>query len=332
MYYDWFKNAKKGLMIHWGLYSVFGGQYNGRIGSNYSEWVQSFFKISCKEMEKVASTFNPINFNADNWVKFAKDNGFQYIIFTAKHHDGFAMFNSKVDHYNIYESTPFKRDIVKELADSCKKFDVKFGIYYSQDLDWHEKNGGGFNTPIIDCAGSSWCNNWDFNDKDKNFDEYFYKKSLPQIEELMKNYGEIAIAWFDIPFTLSKKQSKEIYDLVKLYQPNCLINSRLGNGLYDYVSFGDNQIPNSYGELTHINSKENDINGVKFSPYNLYEACCTLNQSWGFTKNPKWKSVKELTTNKQKANSLGINYLINIGADEFGNLPENALNILKNLK
>ncbi len=315
-------------MIHWGLYSVFGGEYEGKIGCNYAEWVQSYFKIPNKEMEKIAKKFNPIKFNAYDWVQFAKENGFKYIIFTAKHHDGFAMFNSQVDDYNICKATPFRRDVVKELANACNELGVRFGIYYSQDLDWHEENGGGFNTVVSDCAGSSWNNNWDFDEDYKNFDEYFYKKSLPQIRELMMNYGDIAIAWFDIPFTLSKKQSKEIYDLVKKYQPNCLINSRLGNGVYDYVSFGDNEMPNSSEELKKINSRDNDINGVKSSPFNLYEACCTLNQSWGYTKHPNWKEINTLRHNKQRANSLGINFLVNVGPDEFGDFSEEAKELL----
>ena len=327
---DWFKRAKYGLFIHFGLYSFFEGEYKGERSSNYAEWIQSYFRISNSEMEKVASVFNPRNLDVGEWVRFAASNGFKYIIFTAKHHDGFAMFDSKINDYNI-TNTPLNRDILKELAIECNNHNIKLGVYYSQDLDWHEKDGGGYNTINDDCAGTSWSNNWDFSDNDKNFDNYFYGKCLPQIKEIMTNYGEIAIAWFDIPFTLSKKQSQEVWDLVKKCQPNCLINSRLGNGIYDYVSFGDNEIPESEEELKNINSKDNDINGIKESKYGLYEVCQTLNQSWGYTKFAKWKEIDTLKLNKQKAENCGANFLVNIGPNREGEFPVEAENLIKEI-
>lgn len=329
--FDWFKNAKYGLFIHFGLYSMLGGEYRGKKSSNYAEWIQSYFRIKNEEMLNIANNFNPKKFDAEEWVNFAKDCGFKYIVFTAKHHEGFAMFDSKVSDYNIVKQTPFKRDILKELSIACKKADIKLGIYYSQDLDWFEKDGGGYKTPVVDCAGTSWTNDWDFENNSKDFDKYFKEKSLPQIKELMTNYGEISIAWFDIPFTVSKEQSEEIYNLVKKYQPNCLINSRLGNGKYDYVSFGDNEIPKSKEELENINSKDNEINGIKHSAFGLYEVCQTLNQSWGYTKFPIWKDLNQLKINKTKCENLHINYLVNIGPDKDGCFPEDAKKILKNL-
>ncbi len=329
--FNWFKEAKYGLFIHFGLYSMLGGEYRGKRSSNYAEWIQSFFRISNKEMIDIAKNFNPKKFNAEELVKFAKDCGFKYIVFTAKHHDGFAMFNSKVSDYNIVKQTPFKRDILKELAIACKKANMKLGIYYSQDLDWFEKDGGGYTTPVVDCAGTSWTNDWDFDNKDKDFTKYFTEKCLPQIKELMTNYGEISVAWFDIPFTLSKQQSEEIYNLVKEYQPNCLINSRLGNGEYDYVSFGDNEIPQSKEQLQIANSNDNDINGIKYSKFGLYEVCQTLNQSWGYTKFPIWKDLNQLKINKNKCENLQINYLVNIGPDGEGCFPTEAKEMLQNL-
>ena len=329
--FDWFKEAKYGLFIHFGLYSMLGGEYKGKKCGNYAEWIQSNLRIGNKDMVDIAKKFNPQKFNAKEWVTFAKDCGFGYIVFTTKHHDGFAMFDSKVSDYNIVSKTNFKRDLLKELSDECKKQGVKLGIYYSQDLDWHEKDGGGYDTPVVDCAGTAWTNDWDFENKDKDFNQYFHEKCLPQIKEIMTNYGEISIAWFDIPFTLSKSQSEEIYNLVKTYQPNCLINSRLGNGKYDYVSFGDNEIPSSKEELRLINSKDNDINGVKHSKHGLYEVCQTLNQSWGYTKYPIWKDLKQLRSNKEKCEKLQINYLVNIGPDGDGCFPKEAKVLLKDL-
>ncbi len=329
--YMWFKKAKYGLFIHFGLYSLLGGEYNGEKSCNYAEWIQSYFRISNSEMLNIAKKFNPKNFDAEAWVNFAKECGFKYIVFTAKHHDGFSMFDSSVSDYNVVKQTSFNRDILRELADACKKADIKLGVYYSQDLDWHEKDGGGYNTLVVDCAGSSWTNDWDFDNNGKDFNKYFTNKCLPQIKELMTNYGEISIAWFDIPFTLSKSQSEEIYKLVKQYQPNCLINSRLGNGKYDYVSFGDNEIPSSKEQLQKINSLDNDINGVKQSQFGLYEVCQTLNQSWGYTKYPIWKDLKQLRNNKEKCEDLKINYLVNIGPDGDGTFPTEAKEILLKL-
>lgn len=329
--FDWFKNAKYGLFIHFGLYSSLGGEYKGKKCGNYAEWIQSYFRISNSEMLDIAKKFNPSKFDAHKWVMFAKENGFQYIVFTAKHHDGFAMFDSKISDYNIVSQTPFKRDILKELSEECKKEGIKLGIYYSQDLDWHEKNGGGYNTPSIDCAGTSWTNDWDFNNNEKDFNLYFREKCLPQIKELMTGYGKISIAWFDIPFTLTKSQSEEIYNLVKRYQPNCLINSRLGNGKYDYVSFGDNEIPTSKDVLSDINSNDNEINGIKYSKFGLYEVCQTLNQSWGYIKYPKWKDLKILKCNKDLCEKLKINYLVNIGPDGDGRFPPKSKEILTKL-
>lgn len=145
----WFKDAKCGLIIHFGLYSLLGGEYKNYKMQSYCEWIQSYARIPICEYEKLLKIFNPTYFNAEEIVKFAKKHGYKYIIFTAKHHDGFCMFNSKYDSYNI-SNTPYKKDIVKQLSDMCKKYQIKFGLYYSQDLDWHEKNGGGYNCENLD--------------------------------------------------------------------------------------------------------------------------------------------------------------------------------------
>ncbi len=326
----WFKEAGYGLMLHFGLYSVLGGEYKGQRSADYAEWIQATLAIPNAEMEKIARTFNPIYFDGEEWAKFAYDCGMKYVVITTKHHDGFALFRSEVDNYNCYDFSPFKRDIIKELSDACRKYGLKFGIYYSQDIDWHEKHGGGYNTDPRGSAGITWENSWDFpNKEEKNFDIAFRKKILPQIEEIMTKYGEISLAWFDMPLTLSPEQSEEIYQLVKKHQPSCLINSRLGNGKYDYVSLGDNEIPESFEE----ESKEidfNSIEGFKPSPYGFYESACTLNNSWGYCAwDRSFKSSKMLYENKKRLNALGINYLINIGPDHLGRFPLEAQRVLK---
>lgn len=327
----WFKEAKYGLMLHFGLYSMLGGVYKGKRSDYYSEWIQSYCAIPNSEMEKLAKAFNPIYFDAEEWARFAYDCGMKYVVITTKHHDGFALFKSEADSYNCHDFSPFGRDIIKELSDACRKYGLKFGIYYSQDLDWHEKNGGGYLTEPVGCAGVSWDNSWDFPNKDeKNFEITFRNKILPQIEEIMTKYGEIALAWFDMPMTLTPEQSEEIYSLVKKHQPSCLVNSRLGNGKYDYVSLGDNEIPSEFSEANDVEIDYNSIEGFKPSPYGFYESACTLNDSWGYSSwNHNWKSAETIYENKKRLNALGINYLINIGPDHLGRFPLEAQEILR---
>ena len=140
---EWFKQAKYGMMAHWGLSRCWPGN-RGKKSSAYAEWIQSYFRIPCAEYGALARAFNPLYFNADEWIRLAKRCGMQYFVLTSKHHDGFALFHSKVDKYNVVDATPFGRDIVAELAEACYKHGLKFGLYYSQDLDWHEEHGGGY--------------------------------------------------------------------------------------------------------------------------------------------------------------------------------------------
>ena len=323
---EWFKNAKFGMMIHWGLYSLLAGEYRGQQSSAYAEWIQSKFQIPNEEYGQLAKAFNPVYFDAEEWVCLAKECGMSYLVVTTKHHDGFAMYHSKVDSYNVYDATPFHRDVVGELSAACKKHGLKFGIYYSQDLDWHDPNGGGYLSNHIETAGTTWDNSWDFTGE-KNFEICFRNKILPQIEEIMTQYGEICTAWFDMPMTLSVEQSQEIYDTVKRLQPNCLINSRLGNGTYDYVSLGDNEIPEKIEENTQENLDYNSVDGFKPSPYGLY---ATMNHSWGFSYHDQdFKTGHEIFEIKEHLNSLGINYLLNIGPDPLGRIPMASIQALK---
>lgn len=241
----WFKNAKFGMMIHWGLYSLPAGEWKGKRMEDIGEWAQQYFRIPNAEYHKLASVFNPILFDAEEWVKLAKDAGMQYMVFTAKHHEGFAMYHSKVSKFNIVDATPFGRDVLAELAEACYKHGLKLGLYYSQDLDWSEPNGGGYKIGKTWCGDKAcWTNNWDFpDDAHKNYTQCFEDKIKPQVREILTGYGELCLIWFDTPNTISPEQSDELYHMVKTYQPDCLVNSRIGNGRGDYTSTGDNEIP-----------------------------------------------------------------------------------------
>lgn len=310
---EWFKDAKYGMMIHWGLYSILGGEWKGERMTEIAEWCQQYFRIPNEEYEKLAAIFNPIYFDAEEWVLLAKAAGMKYLVFTTKHHEGFAMYHSHVSSYNIVDSTPFGRDVLAELAAACKKHGMKLGIYYSQELDWHEANGGGYNEGKTWCGGKGyWTNNWDYpEDHAKNYTQCFEDKIKPQVKELLTNYGELCLIWFDTPGVITKEQSKELYDLVKQYQPNCLINSRIGNGMGDYTSAEDNEIP------------EDDKGDM------LFETPATLNDTWGYKYfDDRWKSAEEVRRIRTHLNSRGINYLLNVGPDALGRIPAPAIRIL----
>lgn len=325
----WFRQAGYGMMAHWGLYSLLAGEYRGRRVEDYAEWIQSFMAIPNDEYARLADSFNPVYFDADEWIKLAKDSGMEYFVFTSKHHDGFAMFHSKVDSFNVVDATPFRRDVTEELANACAKHGLKFGLYYSQELDWHHPHGGGYDN-MAGCSGVSWDNSWDYPDRDKkDFSICFEEKIKPQVGEILNNYGELCLIWFDVPHTITMAQSRELYDMVKRYQPNCLINSRLGNGAYDYVSLGDNEYPQEPPKGDY-QCDLNSIHGYKYSPYGLYETAGTLNSSWGFKYyDQNWITPETITERRAKLSSMGINYLLNVGPDGLGRIPSFSQEILR---
>ncbi|MBQ9773619.1 MAG: alpha-L-fucosidase [Clostridia bacterium] len=331
--YEWFKEAKYGMMIHWGLYALLGSEWQGkRPNEPYAEWIQANLMIPNREYEKLTKAFNPVFFDADAIATLAKDVGMKYMVVTAKHHDGFALYHSKVDSYNVVDATPFGRDVIRELRDACDRVGLKFGVYYSQDLDWHEEHGGGY-TNMTPCFGVSWDNSWDYPDRSKkDFSICFENKILPQVKELLTNYGELSVIWFDVPMTLTEAQSDLLYRTVKELQPNCLINSRLGNGRYDYVSLGDNEIPDRLDAAEDC-VDYNAVDGFKPSPLGLYETAATLNDTYGFSfYDHNWKSPERIREIREQLNSLGINYLLNVGPDALGRVPVAAERILREAK
>ncbi|MCL2407471.1 MAG: alpha-L-fucosidase [Defluviitaleaceae bacterium] len=329
---EYFANNRYGMFVHFGLYSLLGGEWRGRTVRDYAEWIQSHFAIPNKEYHKLASVFNPIFFDADEWIRSAKEFGMKYFVITSKHHDGFALFHSKADKFNIVDSSPYGRDIVAQLGEACYKHGIKFGLYYSQELDWAHPHGGGY-TNAAGCSGVSWDNSWDFlNNGTKNFDICFQEKIKPQVKEILTNYGDIFLIWFDTPHTINPKQSLELNRLVKELQPDCLINSRIGNGDYDYVSLGDNEIPpdSPPDGLMEKTGDMNDIHGYKYSPFGLYETPATMNSSWGIKFcDPNYITAAQILERKQHLNNRGVNYLLNIGPDALGRFPARCAEILR---
>ena len=328
--FEWFKEAKFGMMIHWGLYCLPAGEWKGQRMDYIGEWLQSRYRIPNAQYHPLASAFNPILFNADEWAQLAADAGMKYMVFTAKHHEGFAMYHSRVDKFNIVDATPYGRDVMYDLANACARHGINFGLYYSQDLDWSDPDGGGYTRPHDNC-GMSWTNDWDFPDNaNQNYTLCYERKIKPQVKEILTQYGDLCLIWFDVPMTINESQSRRIYEAVKKYQPNCLINSRLGNGAYDYVSLGDNEIPDKLEDTTGKAVDMNSIGGFKPSPYGLYETAATLNDTWGFSYHDhNWKTPEFIRSTREKLNGMGINYLINVGPDPLGRITADAQRILR---
>jgi alpha-L-fucosidase len=241
----WWRDARFGMFIHWGLYCIPAGTWKGQQMSEIGEWIMSKYRIPISEYSKLADRFNPVKFDADQWARIAKQAGMRYMIVTAKHADGFAMYHSKCDPYNVFDATPFHRDPVAELAAACQKHGLKFGFYYSQAIDLHERDAGGIApSDGTNAGGMDWGNSWDFPDcQSKRFDRIFEKKVKPQLQELLTGYGPISAIWFDNPIGINRAQSEELYHMVRRLQPGCIMNSRLGNDQGDYDSEGDNVIP-----------------------------------------------------------------------------------------
>lgn len=292
----WFRESKYAMFIHWGLYSEAAGIWRKKRWHGIAEWLMKRARIPVKEYESLAARFNPAGFNAEAWVKLAKAAGMRYLVLTTKHHEGFAMFKSKASPFNIVDATPFGRDPISELAAACRKHGLGLGFYYSQFLDWHE----------ADAAG----NDWDFK-KARRFDRYLHGKALPQITELLTNYGDVALIWFDTPGTISREACESLRSLIRKLQPKCLINSRIGNGLGDYSSLGDQEVP---------------VTG----PEGLWETVDTHNDTWAYSRHDHlWKSPKELLSRLVRVVSLGGNYMLNVGPTGQGVIPEASAEILR---
>lgn len=312
---QWFRQAKFGMMVHFGLYSVPAGEWKGKRMPYIAEWLQAYFRIPNDEYHQLAKVFNPIYFNAEEWVKLAKRAGMQYIVVTSKHHEGFAIYHSKADKFNIVDATPFGRDILAELAEACYKHGIKFGLYYSQELDWAHPHGGGYaNYYDLNLDGTtSWTNDWDFPDNDKkNYSICFEEKIKPQMKEILTQYGDLSVLWCDTPAVITPEQSKELYNMIKQYQPNCLVNSRIGNDTFDFESSGDNELIK------------------KTSAEKLYDMPGTINDTWGYKSyDQNWKTADEILKIKQSLNDVGSNYLLNVGPDYLGRIPAPSIEILE---
>ena len=293
----WWREARFGMFVHWGLYAEPAGYWRGERVGGTGEWIMKTARIPVADYAALAAQFNPREFDADEWVALARATGMKSLTITAKHHDGFAMYRSRCSAYNIVEATPFGRDPLKELALACERQGVRFGLYYSHFLDWHHPHAFG--------------NDWDYDPATKDFAIYFREKCLPQVRELLEDYGDIAQLWFDGGTNMERQYVEELVEMVRSIQPACIVSGRVGWGLGDFRSMGDNRVP--------FTNYERD-----------WDTPSTLNNTWGHTAwDDAWKEAPRLLALLAEINSKGGNYLLNVGPNEKGRIPDRACAILR---
>jgi len=294
----WWREARFGMFIHWGVYAVPAGTWNGKQIPGIGEWIMNRGKIPMADYQAFAKQFNPIKYNADEWVQTAKEAGMKYIVITSKHHDGFTLYPSAASKWNIVDATPYGKDLLAPLAAACRKHGLKLGFYYSQAQDWN--NGGS-------AAGGKW-------DKaqERSMDEYIDKVAVPQVKEILSNYGEFpSVIWWDTPTDMNKERAEKLIALLKA-KPGIIHNNRLGGGFK-----GDTETPEQFIPATGYPGRD-------------WETCMTLNDTWGYKSyDDKWKSTETLIKNLCDIASKGGNYLLNVGPTAEGEIPAPSVERLK---
>ncbi len=299
---QWWREARFGMFIHWGLYAIPAGTWKGQPTPRIGEWIMNDMSIPVAEYKALAAGFNPTAFSAHEIVTLAKTAGMRYIVITSKHHDGFAMYESKANPFNITTGTPFHRDPLKELAAEARKQGIKLGFYYSQDQDWTAPGGAAYKTAYGPVAHQPPTFHWD-PAQNGEFATYLHTKAIPQIKELLASYDP-AVLWFDTPTSdMTPALAGEIVALLNQH-PNLIWNNRLGGG---YA--GDTETPEQFIPPQGYPGRD-------------WEACMTMNDTWGYKANDtNFKSAGELLRNLIDIASKGGNYLLNIGPDATGTVP-----------
>jgi len=294
----WWREARFGMFIHWGVYAVPAGTYDGKQIRGIGEWIMNRGKIPMATYQQYAKDFNPTNYDAEAWVKLARDAGMKYIVITSKHHDGFALFDSKVSDWNIARATPYGRDLLKPLADACRKHGLKLGFYYSQAQDWN--NGGS-------AAGGKWDPA-----QEHSMDDYIDQVAVPQMKEILTQYGEFpSVLWWDTPTDMNRERADKLLPLLRL-KPGIIHNNRLGGGYK-----GDTETPEQRIPATGYPGRD-------------WETCMTMNDTWGFKSyDQNWKPTGTLIRNLVDIASKGGNYLLNVGPTADGRIPDPSIERLK---
>ena len=295
---DWWKEAKFGMFIHWGVYSVPAGTYKRKEVNGIGEWIMNRGKIPVLEYKAYAQQFNPTKYDPDAWVKIAKEAGMKYLVITSKHHDGFALFNSKVTDWNMVDATPYGKDLLKPLAEACHREGIRLGFYYSQAQDWNHPGGA--------TSGGHWDNS-----QDGSMDEYIEKIAVPQLKEILSNYGQVDILWWDTPADMTQERAEKFLPVIRKY-PNLITNNRLGGGFQ-----GDTETPEQFVPATGF-------------PGRNWETCMTMNDTWGYkSTDHNWKSPEVIIRTLIDIVSKGGNFLLNVGPTSKGLIPKPSIERLK---
>lgn len=319
----WWREARFGMFIHWGVYSVPAGSWDGRQIGGIGEWIMNRAKIPVADYQKMAKQFNPVNYDPDAWVKMAKDAGMKYIVITSKHHDGFALFETKASKWNVVDATEYGKDLLKPLAEACKKYGIKLGFYYSQAQDWNNPGGSaarkvtkeGWANPdsvIIDAYTKEHNGHWDPAQEKKTFAQYIDNVAVPQVKELLTNYGDVAVLWWDTPTNMTDDAATKLQSLLAL-QPAIITNDRLKRPNFP----GDHKTP------------EQRIPNLKDLDGSDWETCMTMNGTWGFKSyDHNYKTPETLIRNLLDIASKGGNFLLNVGPTNLGEFPQESIDIL----
>jgi len=304
----WWREARFGMFIHWGIYSVPAGTYQGKQIPSTGEWIMNGAHITISEYEQYAKQFNPAKFNADQLVRIAKNAGMKYIVITSKHHDGFCLWDSNVSDYDVMDATPFKRDILGELSKACKKHGVKLCFYHSI-MDWHHP----------DAQRPFYPNYNDTSKSNPNFSRYVENYMKPQLKELVENYGPLGVLWFDGEWIKdwTESQGKELYNYVLSLQPNIIINNRVGKGRK-----GMEGLSKSEEYAGDFGTPEQQIPATGLLGVD-WETCMTMNDTWGYKSyDNNWKSTEDLLRKLADIASKGGNFLLNVGPTAEGLIPD----------
>jgi len=308
----WFREARFGMFIHWGLYAIPAGKWGDATG--HGEWIRDTAKIPLDEYNKFQPQFNPVNFNADEWASLADEAGMKYVVITTKHHDGFGLFKSKLTDWDI-GNTPYKRDIMSEIARAYRAKGMRIGWYHSI-MDWHHPDY----LPRRP---------WELANRpvgDANFDRFFdYLKG--QVAELLTNYGQIDVMWFDGEWesTWNHKYGQALYDHCRKLQPNVIVNNRVDVGRAGMNGFSDAGYAGDFG------TPEQEV-PAKGIPGVDWESCITTNGHWGYNAWDKnFKSGKDLVRLLVDVVSKGGNLLLNVGPKADGSIPEEQIDRLQHV-
>jgi alpha-L-fucosidase len=308
----WWRQARFGMFIHWGLYAVPAGEYKGKRSNHTAEWIMEWANIPRAEYEKFAPQFNPAKFNAAEWVGLAKRAGMKYIVITSKHHDGFSMFDSKVSNYDIVDSTPYRRDPMKALAAESKKQGLKFCFYYSI-MDWHHPS------QYVDAPGKDPTAGNSVTKMKPGEKQGYVKYMKEQLRELVTNYDP-AVLWFDGEWVdwWTEADGKDLERYVRSLKPDIIINNRVGKGRkgMEGLNKEDQQYAGDFG------TPEQQIPPAGL-PGVDWESCMTMNDTWGFSAHDdNWKSAATIVRNLVDIASKGGNYLLNVGPTAEGQIPQ----------